>query len=413
MSAAPAAGDEPVLVPRERPVRSARERVEPGPMYEAIIKPVRPFTGIRLTDDEPGAVTTWPAPSPADRVLAAAVTEALRALLGSLGDDQRRRMCYPADAPEWQTWLNTHPNVARHGNILEELDGHQRDRVLALMRASLSERGYQQARDIMRINGLLVELIGSPEEFGEWPYFLTVFGTPGEGRSWGWQLDGHHLDLNVAVVDGRVVTTPAFMGSEPTSVTSGPLAGTTVLRAEHQAGLDLMRSLDADQRATATSRPSIRTADLPEELRHLINGRTLAGPFADNLELAHEGVRGADLDGAQRELLRATIGTYLGWSPASNAAVRAALVDEHLDRTSFTWMGAVADRGPFYYRILSPVVLVEFDHHAGTVFDVPDPTWQHIHTMVRTPRGGDYGVDLIRRHHQHYDHSKGGHQPWS
>ncbi|MEI4271122.1 DUF3500 domain-containing protein [Klenkia sp. LSe6-5] len=382
-------------------------------MYEAIIKPVRPFTGIRLTDDEPGATTEWPPPGPADEALAIEVTQALQAVLDALSADQRDRVSFAADAPEWQTWLNTHPNVVRQGVLLEELDGGQRDRVLALMRASLSERGYQQARDIMRINGLLVELVRSPEEFGEWPYFLTVFGTPGEGRSWGWQLDGHHLNLNVAVVGGRVVTTPAFMGSEPTSVTSGPLAGTTVLRAEHRAGLELMQALSADQQATATSHPSILTADLPEELRHLINGRTLAGPFADNVALDHQGVRGADLDGAQRDLLRAAIGTYLDWSPASNAAVRAALVDEHLDRTSFTWMGAVADRGPFYYRILSPVVLVEFDHHAGTVFDVPDPTWQHIHTMVRTPRGGDYGVDLIRRHHQQYDHSDGSHRPWS
>lgn len=405
--------DDIVLVPRFSPPRSSRHVVEPGPLYAEIIRPVRPFTGIRLSDESPGSTTAWPAPSPADRATAEAITAAARALLEALDADLRARITYPADAPEWQTWLNSHPNILRHGLILEELDGPQRDRVLALMRASLSERGYQQARDIMRINGLLVELTGRDEDFGEWPYFVTLFGTPGAEQPWGWQLDGHHLNLNVVVVDGHVVTTPAFMGSEPTTVSSGPLAGTTVLRAEHEAGLRFMRSLDAAQAPVAISHPSIRTADLPPELRHLINGRTVAGPFADNLKLAHEGLLGADLDGAQRRLLQEAITTYLDWSPPTNAAVRQALAEEHLDRTSFTWMGEVADRGPFYYRILSPVVLIEFDHHAGTVFDNPDPSWHHIHTMVRTPRGGDYGVDLIRRHHEQYDHSDGGHRPWT
>ena len=32
-------------------------------------------------------------------------------------------------------------------------------------------------------------------------------------------------------------------------------------------------------------------------------------------------------------------------------------------------MGAVADDGPFYYRVHSPVVLIEFDHHPGVAFD--------------------------------------------
>ncbi|WP_216854658.1 DUF3500 domain-containing protein [Rhodococcus opacus] len=382
-------------------------------MYEAIIKPVRPFTGVKLTGDSPGQTTSWPPPGPADRATAAAITDAIRALLEVLDDDQRRRISYPADAPQWQTWLNTHPNIVRQGVILEELSGSQRDRVLSLMEASLSKRGFQQARDIMRINGYLVELTGRDEDFGEWPYFLTVFGVPGEGASWGWQLDGHHLNLNVVVADGRVVTTPAFMGSEPTTLTSGPLAGTTVLRAEHEAGLRFMRSLDAEQQAVAISRPSIRTADLPSELTHLINGRTQAGPFTDSLEMAHEGVLGSDLDGRQRRALKDAISTYLHWSPPTNAAVREALVNEHLDQTSVTWMGDVTDRGPFYYRILSPVVLIEFDHHAGTVFDNPDPSWHHIHTLVRTPRGGDYGVDLIRRHHEQYDHSDGGHRLWT
>jgi hypothetical protein len=55
------------------------------------------------------------------------------------------------------------------------------------------------------------------------------------------------------------------------------------------------------------------------------------------------------------------------------------------------------------------VVLIEFDHHPGVVFDNADPSPNHIHTIVRTPNGGDYGLDLLRQHYQRFDHSGGTH----
>ena len=70
-----------------------------------------------------------------------------------------------------------------------------------------------------------------------------------------------------------------------------------------------------------------------------------------------------------------------------------------------------SDDGPFYYRVHSPVVMIEFDHHPGVVFDNPVPSRNHIHMIVRTPNGGDYGVDLLRQHHERYDHSHGTHEP--
>lgn len=393
--------------------RSARHVIDPGPLYDEIITPVRPFMGIRLASGGQPPSAAPELPGRGDPVTAAAVTAAALEVLEELGPEQRGRVSHEVDATEWQHWLNTHPNILRHGLLLEDLTEVQRRRVLNLMRASLSEVGFEQARDIMRINGLLVEITGRDEEFGEWPYFFSLFGTPSLEAPWGWQLDGHHLNLNVVVVDDHVVTTPAFMGSEPCAIRTGPLAGTEVLRAEHTAGLRFMRSLDGELAAAATVRSSILSGDLPPQLAHPVNGRTVAGPFRDNIALSPDGVRGVDLKPAQRRLLLEVISTYLRWSPGSTAGVRRSMCSDVLDETSFMWMGRVADGGPFYYRILSPTVLIEFDHHAGTVFDNPDPTPNHIHTLVRTPRGGDYGVDLIRRHYERYDHTDGGHRPWT
>ena len=58
---------------------------------------------------------------------------------------------------------------------------------------------------------------------------------------------------------------------------------------------------------------------------------------------------------------------------------------------------------PFYYRIHSPVILIEFDHQTPVaIWDRskprPGPVKTHIHTVVRTPNGNDYGKDLLREH---------------
>ena len=50
--------------------------------------------------------------------------------------------------------------------------------------------------------------------------------------------------------------------------------------------------------------------------------------------------------------------------------------------------------------VQSPVVLIEFDHHIGVFLTNPEPAKFHVHTIVRTPNGNDYGLDLLRLHYQ-------------
>ena len=72
----------------------------------------------------------------------------------------------------------------------------------------------------------------------------------------------------------------------------------------------------------------------------------------------------------------------------------------HLDNTWFAWVGKTDKDAVFYYRIHSPVVLIEFDHQGpvGIQGQGRDATRNHIHTMVRTPNGNDYGKNLLRQH---------------
>ena len=75
-------------------------------------------------------------------------------------------------------------------------------------------------------------------------------------------------------------------------------------------------------------------------------------------------------------------------------------IERHLDETFFAFMGERTDDGVFYYRVHSPVVLIEFDHEAGVALANDEPSRNHIHAVVRTPNGNDYGGDLLRQHYE-------------
>ena len=350
-------------------------------------------------------------PLRATGVSTAPVTEAAAAFVGALSGEQRQRAVFPLGADERRKWLYPHPFVFRHGVMLEDLPPATRRLGLGLLQATLSARGFAQARDIMRLNGLLAGVTGRDDEYGEWLYFLSFFGEPGEQRPWAWQLDGHHLCLNCTIIGDQLVFTPAFMGSEPCQVFSGPLAGTMVFTAEERMGLGLIRSLDDQQAKRAILQPSIHPGDLPPGLQDPFEGQMVAGAFRDNAVIPYAGVCAADLSEGQRRRLRALVATYAGWAGEGHCGVTMSEVDRHLDETYFAWMGATGEDGPFYYRAHSPVVLIEFDHHPGVAFDNPVPSPNHIHTVVRTPNGGDYGLDLLRQHHERFDHTNGTHAP--
>jgi hypothetical protein len=357
---------------------------------EALI--AEPFRGI--TAD--GRVVPRLFPIQTTGVSARPVQEAAEAFLASLGPEQRARALFSPDSDAWRRWSNIHPFVMRHGVSLDEMGLAQRERALALLHQSLSAGGFQTARDVMRLNEFVRTITGSDAEYGEWLYWVSVMGTPSPDEPWGWQIDGHHLVVNCFVLGDQIVMTPMFMGSEPVAAEEGPYAGTRVFRTEEQQGLDLVRALTPEQR-----RRAILATELPAEV--------FTAAFRDNFELRYEGIRYGDLSSAQQRLLLDLLDTYVGRIRPGHAGVRLAEVRRHLADTCWAWMGGIDEDSAFYYRVHSPVVLIEFDHQRGIVFGNDGPSRHHIHTVVRTPNGNDYGRDLLRQHHARFDHSHADH----
>jgi len=339
------------------------------------------------------------------------IKDAADALLATLTDAQRAAVQHDLDAPEWRQWFNPEFNAMRHGVLVETLSPAQREIALDLVRASLSARGYQTARDAMRLNETLREITGDSNGLGEWLYFLSIFGMPSATEPWGWQIDGHHLIVNCLVLKDQIVLTPTFLGGEPCIADSGVYAGTRIFDLEQERGLAVMRSLSAAQQAKATLFPSMLAKDLPPERTHFADWRTQTGAFRDNAIIPYEGIRSTELTATQRALLVDLLTLHVGLIRDGHSQVKMDEVLRHLDETYFSWIGSCDDVNPFYYKVHSPVIILEFDQHPGIFLDNDVPERFHSHLVVRTPNGNDYGKDLLRQHHARFDHSQGRHVP--
>ena len=324
------------------------------------------------------------------------VAHAAEALIAALTAEQRGKTLFPVDDDEWRKWANVH-RYARQGVSFDEMSAAQKAAARGLLAASLSAKGLKLSEDIMRLNETLAELNDDNfEEYGEGKYHLTVMGTPSATEPWGWQLDGHHLIINYFVLGDQVVMTPSFWGSEPTVATSGKYAGTAIMKDEQSAGLAMVRSLTAQQRGRAVLEPKKTGNNIRAQL------------FSDNVVVPYAGVPVASFTASQKQQLLDLIGLYVGNLRDEHARIHLADVEARLDDTYFAWIGETNDDSVFYYRIHSPVVLIEFDHQTpvGLTHLYPRgvPYREHIHAVVRTPNGNDYGKDLLRRHYERHPH---------
>ena len=255
-------------------------------------------------------------------VSTAPVLDAARDFLASLSKDKRKKILFPVDDPEWRNWANVH-RFQRQGVSLEEMNDKQRKNAYALLRASLSAKGYQTSRDIMRLNHHLAELVSNFDEYGEHLYWFTIMGNPSMSEPWGWQIDGHHLIINYFVLGDQVVMTPTFMGSEPVKATSGKYTGVSILGAEQDLGLEFMLSLPPNQQQAAL----IGAKDGRSE--------NLAEMFKDNITVPFAGLAADRLSKVHRDKLMELIDLYVGNISGDHSKIKLDEVRAHLDETYF------------------------------------------------------------------------------
>ncbi|OBT64253.1 hypothetical protein VE03_06883 [Pseudogymnoascus sp. 23342-1-I1] len=321
------------------------------------------------------------------------IIAATKALLQQLSPNQVEALMHTLSAPEWRAWSNPEIYMMELGLRLDEIAEPLSLSVLAIIQATLSPEGYQKAVSEMRINHFLGQLFQSPKVLNKYSYNFLIFGEPHETKPWGWLLYGHHLCMSVFLKGTQIVISPTFTGAEPNEIDEGEFQGTKILFPEEELGLRLMQRLTPSLQAKAQIYKDMHDPTMPDGRWNLADQRHLCGAFQDNRIVPYEGIPVSELKAFWPHILE-IVEQFILYLPKRARTNRLKEVKEHLNETWFSWVGGYGYEDAFYYRIQSPVIIVEFDHHSGVFLDNEQPKRFHIHTIVRSPNGGDYGNAL-------------------
>jgi hypothetical protein len=166
---------------------------------------------------------------------------------------------------------------------------------------------------------------------------------------------------------------------------------------EERLGLELMQSLAPDLQAKAQVYKEMHDEAMPPGRWNKDDQRHLCGAYRDNRIVPNEGIRATQLSESQKSTLYDILAQYLLYLPTRARELKLSHIKQFEDETYFSWIGGFGNDDPFYFRIQNPVVLIEFDHHSGVFLNNEEPRKFHVHTLLRTPNGGDYGMALRGR----------------
>ena len=317
------------------------------------------------------------AQAPAARIVGAANT-----FLATLDPQQRGRVLFAFDdAQQRVRWSNLPTSFAkRTGLNMGELSASQRSAAMALVAATLSQRGFEKVQQIVEADEVLKTSERNNPIFGRDLYYVSILGTPSEKQPWMLQFGGHHLALNITIAGAQGVLTPSLTGAQPALYTSN---GKTVrpLGQESDKGLALLNALDEAQRKQAIL--NYRVADL------------VLGPGQDGKTIQPEGLVASAMSEQQRALLLDLIAEWTGIVHESAATARMAEIRAGLADTWFAWSGPTTvtpgQNITAYYRIQGPNLVIEYaPQQMGG-----NPS-MHVHSMYRDPTN-DYGRKLTSK----------------
>ena len=304
--------------------------------------------------------------------------------LSTLEDEQKSIALMPYDSPKRVDW-HFIPKKNRKGLVLSDMNEAQRTAAMRLVRAALSEAGYDKTSKIMMLEGVLREMEGEGRNWARDPemYYVTLFGQPSDSEAWGLSFEGHHVSLNFVCRDGRVVdSTPQFFASNPSIVkneVSGPLGkGTRVLRDEEAMAFRFVNDLSSEQLKKA-----LIAEEAPAEIRFAGEAQAVVGD--------PEGIAFSDLRLRQQAALKRLVDVYVSAVAEPIAKERREMIRQSgWKAVHFAWAGAREPGIGHYYRIRGEKFLIEF---VNTQADPAGNPANHIHCVWRDLTG-DFDLSI-------------------
>jgi hypothetical protein len=306
------------------------------------------------------------------------MAETANRFLASLTPEQRAKATFAFEEDERQNWHFV--PIERKGLALREMTTAQKHLATALLSAGLSQQGFVKAETIMSLEDVLraIEHGTGPERDPE-KYYVSVFGTPSAGGTWGYRVEGHHLSQNFTVAGGHVAGAPSFFGANPAEVRDGPRKGLRVLAAEEDLGRAVIKSLDAAQRNVAiVDKQAYKDIITFDSRQAALKGQP-------------SGLQASKMNAKQFDLLMALLEEYARNMPDQIAEAREEQIKKAGKDIYFAWAGGVEKGDPHYYRVQAASFLIEYDDTQNDA--------NHIHSVWRD-FNGDFGVDLLKLHYE-------------
>ena len=331
-------------------------------------------------------------------------------LIDTFSAEQRAAAWFEFDDPRRLDW-DIIPKPDRIGVSLHNLDRHQKVVVLELIRLAVSPEVYTKVLAIMQLEhvlrGLEADFLGvaAPLWRTSDSYFFCIFGRPGFEDTWSIRFLGHHVCLNITVVNQRwISSTPSALGQQP-AIDPGVL---NPLARDEGLGFELIHSLDEEQRVTAiihdvspadfVSRqvPLIGALEYPDHYDLGMPQYQITSDDRRALALTRaqpSGIGADQLTEPQAAILQKLIDTYLARLPAKAAAeYRAQLDGDGLSHIHFAWAGGLERGTPHYFRVQTGSLLIELVNSVGG--------GDHIHSVIRDFEH-DFGHDSLAAFDEH------------
>jgi hypothetical protein len=301
--------------------------------------------------------------------------------LEMLTPELRQKATAEFDSEERENWHFV-PKNNRQGVALKELTADQNKATLDLLKSALSDQGAMKVEAIMALEAVLAGIENNPRVRDAGLYTAMIFGTPGDQKGWGWRFEGHHISINMTMVDGKTAVTPTFLGANPAEVKEGPLKGTRALQAEEDRARTLAGLL------LESGKPVIFSDQAPAEI--------LTGAERKVKQMEPVGVLQSDMTDSQKVFLRNLIGNYVDRYKESIASEAWKKIEAAgLENIRFGWAGSIKPGEAFYYRIQGPTFLIEAANSQNNA--------NHMHTVWRD-FDGDFGRDHLGEHYHRHEH---------
>ncbi|HZU69553.1 MAG TPA: DUF3500 domain-containing protein [Ktedonobacteraceae bacterium] len=328
-------------------------------------------------------------------------------LIDTFSAEQRGAALFGFDDARRLDW-DIIPKPDRVGVSMHNLDRHQKVVVHDLVRLAVSHEVYTKVLAIMQLEHVLrareAEFLGvaAPLWRTSDSYFLSIFGRPGFEDTWSLRFLGHHVCLNITIVNQRwISTTPSALGQQP-MIGSGVL---NPMSDDEGLGFELLDSLNDDQRSLAVihdvapadfvSRqvPLIGAIEYPDHYDLGMPQYQITTEDRKALALVRDQPSGIPADRlmeTQQALLTRLIDTYLARLPARAAGEYRAQIDaDGPTETHFAWAGGLVRGQPHYFRIQTRLLLIEMVNAVDS--------GNHLHSVIRDFEH-DFAHDTLHDH---------------